>query len=223
MSSPEMRRQRRLPWLNKVLFGPEVPSLSGSVKNLSLKGMCISADTLFDPDIKLKVLIPVQKKRVMMEGRVCWSGNDLGVHDLGARKDLGLEILHRDGKYLNLIENVIEGFQEFAHSPGTRHVLRVAFPTQRDLAIEYEQNIRHGGMFVRTRNPPPINTVVALHLVLVDLLKVIHAEAKVVHVINTEMAELLHASPGVGVEFIRFHDGGQRAIRDYIASLNRRL
>lgn len=89
--------------------------------------------------------------------------------------------------------------------------LDVEFQTEMEFVLEHATNISNGGMFVRTGQRPPVDTLVELRLKLPNGEQLTTA-ARVAHV---------HEGPdgGVGVEFAGDDPQFDQAIDRYIASL----
>lgn len=79
--------------------------------------------------------------------------------------------------------------------------LEVAFRDFPELHLEYAANISRGGMFVRTRSPPPVRSRVRL-VVRLPNGEAVEADAEVVHVISEVDAVRTGAAPGAGLQFL---------------------
>jgi molecular chaperone DnaK len=75
---------------------------------------------------------------------------------------------------------------------------------------DHAVNLSAGGMFVRTRKPQPLDTMVYLQFRLEDGVKLIEGLGKVVHVNSPE-----DPVPGMGIEFVNL-DKDSRALIDEI-------
>ena len=76
---------------------------------------------------------------------------------------------------------------------------------------DYAANISAGGMFVRTRTPNPLGSMIYLQFKLKDGQKVIEGLGKVVHVNPPE-----HAVPGMGIEFVNLDRDSRKLIDEII-------
>lgn len=63
------------------------------------------------------------------------------------------------------------------------------------------ENISQGGLFVRTADPLPLSTPLALELVRPGLKKAIRVQGKVVNVVTPELAKAQGVAPGMGIRF----------------------
>ncbi len=83
---------------------------------------------------------------------------------------------------------------------------------------DHAVNLSAGGMFVRTRRPQPLGSMVYLQFRLRDGVKLIEGLGKVVHVNGAE-----DAVPGMGVEFVNLDEESRTLIdsiiRDRLAGL----
>ena len=74
---------------------------------------------------------------------------------------------------------------------------------------DYAVNVSTGGMFIRTREPHELGSMIYLQFRLKDGSKLIEGLGKVVHVNPPS-----HAVPGMGVEFVNLDDSSRALIRD---------
>ncbi len=78
--------------------------------------------------------------------------------------------------------------------------LEVRFPNAPALANAWTTNLSQGGVFVETDSPPPLNSLVALTLVLPEG-ATLELSGQVVHVLSPATARAQGKRPGVGVSF----------------------
>jgi uncharacterized protein (TIGR02266 family) len=82
----------------------------------------------------------------------------------------------------------------------------VRFATVQEFVLEYAANISAGGVFVRTDNPPELETVVEVSLDLPGGGPAASAKAVVVHRVTPEQGRERNTLAGVGVQFIEAGD-----------------
>jgi uncharacterized protein (TIGR02266 family) len=82
----------------------------------------------------------------------------------------------------------------------------VRFASVQEFVLEYAANISAGGVFVRTDNPPDLETVVQVALDLPGGGPPASAKAVVVHRVTTEQARERNTLAGVGVQFVEADD-----------------
>jgi len=82
----------------------------------------------------------------------------------------------------------------------------VRFSTVQEFVLEYAANISAGGVFVRTDNPPDLETVVEVSLDLPGGGPPASAKAVVVHRVTPEQARERKTLAGVGVQFVEADD-----------------
>jgi uncharacterized protein (TIGR02266 family) len=82
----------------------------------------------------------------------------------------------------------------------------VRFSSVQEFVLEYAANISAGGVFVRTDNPPDLETVVQVSLDLPGGGPPASAKAVVVHRVTTEQARERNTLAGVGVQFVEADD-----------------
>ncbi len=95
----------------------------------------------------------------------------------------------------------------------------VRFGTVDDFRREYATNISAGGVFIRTGNPPAMDTVVDVVLELPGGVPV-EGKALVVHRVTPEEAAQRGVEPGIGVQFVHGDDRFRERIDQFVASLS---
>jgi molecular chaperone DnaK len=71
---------------------------------------------------------------------------------------------------------------------------------------EYAADVSVGGMFVRTRDPRPIGTMIYLQFTLKDGIRLIEALGKVVRVVSGG------DEPGMGIEFVNLDEDSREMV-----------
>ncbi|RJO65526.1 MAG: hypothetical protein C4523_15860 [Myxococcales bacterium] len=214
------RDQTRVTKRFPVYFGVYEARYLGFIKNLSLGGVAISSKTIYSPGTTLNLLITWDPEPIPLKGAVRWS-SDMSQKEerLGAILDMGVMFTERHPRYLELLQSAVESFSENRREPRFEKVFRVSFESPRELFEEYTQNISAGGMFVTTEHPTAVNSVIEVHILLMEIQKVAHVEARVVHVVAPEQAKAAGMNPGIGVQFTRFFKDDEKMFLDYINSL----
>jgi type IV pilus assembly protein PilZ len=86
-----------------------------------------------------------------------------------------------------------------------RHEVRIRIDYRAgegDFLIENTRNISHGGMFIETRTPPDVGTILSLRFRAPDTDEVVEVQGRVVWV-NVNKLEAETPNPGMGLEFIK--------------------
>ena len=219
MPQIERRSQSRIPRRHSVQFGTDRADHIGFIKNLSLDGMAISAKIIFRPQTELLLLIPQKPVAIEFCGEVRWSSHKRNPGPLETVMEMGLLLTKKGDDYLEFMQQMMETQREVRREPRFEKVFRVAFESPRDLLAEYTQNISQGGMFVLTDTPPALNSTVEVNLLIPDIMRVVHVEGKVVHILTRADAERLGLRPGIGVQFSSFSGDDQVAFNTFIARL----
>ncbi|HZX94582.1 MAG TPA: PilZ domain-containing protein [Myxococcales bacterium] len=87
----------------------------------------------------------------------------------------------------------------FARAP-TR--LQIGWSSPREFLVAHSENISRGGIFVATRNPPPVREVVELLLELPDGHAPAKTQAEVVQCVSADEAQKTGKTAGAGLQFI---------------------
>jgi len=105
---------------------------------------------------------------------------------------------------------------------GKRELLRVQaeievhFRSYDQFYQEYTSNLSKGGLFIKTKEPLPPQSVIEIKLFLPDEENPLSAVGEVVHIITPEFAEEKGWNPGMGVHLIDFEETVQKQLERYI-------
>ena len=103
------------------------------------------------------------------------------------------------------------------------HELLVAYRTVDGFITDWATNISKGGIFINTRNPLAVGTMVRLIISLPDAAFPFDLTGKVIRVINHDPTATNKESPGMGVEFIDIDDEKKGRIERFVARLRQEL
>ncbi len=201
-----------------IYFGDEAPSQHGYIKTLSLNGLEISSSKIFKPETILKLKIPTGKEPIRGEGKVRWADSEKQVSG-DAFLAMGIKFEKRPENYAEFLEDLPGKADNRRLEPRFEKVFKVEFSRPEELVEEYSHNISKGGMFVVTKVPLELNSIVNIHIHIEDILKIIHAEGQVVHVISESTAKSADEKQGVGIKFKNFFDNDQEIFLQYIHKL----
>ena len=103
------------------------------------------------------------------------------------------------------------------HRGFPRHAvtLAVRFRTTREFVLEHASNISRGGIFIRTDDPPPLDTAVQVEVQLPDDPVPVTTNGVVVH----RQLAVGGKTPGAGVQFVDSSDAFRERIDRYMDSL----
>jgi len=105
---------------------------------------------------------------------------------------------------------------------GKRELLRIQaeieihFKSFDQFYKEYTANISKGGLFIKTKNPLPPQSVIEVKLFLPDEKNPVSAVGEVVHTITPEFAREKGWDSGIGVQLIDFEETVQKRLEKYI-------
>ncbi|MCA9707800.1 MAG: PilZ domain-containing protein [Myxococcales bacterium] len=112
-----------------------------------------------------------------------------------------------------------------ARSPDRRRTPRYSLEQPARLEVRswaalvelYTRDICHDGVFIQTTSPPPLHTLLAVHLLLPDGTGTIRFRGKVVHVIEAEASAAASAAAGFGVQFLDLTAEDRGVLRQIVA------
>ena len=94
--------------------------------------------------------------------------------------------------------------------------VEVEFKTFDQFYREYTKNISKGGLFIKTRQPLPQQSVLEIMLKLPGE-KPLSLVGEVVHCIDNETAASNGWDPGIGIHFVDFEEASHQALDKYVA------
>lgn len=225
MDDQNRRDTKRLSRRISLRFGPEEPRESGFIKNMSLQGLSMSSRVVFPVHTSLNFDIQASGGTIQAKGVVQWKRDPprrLSSDLAGGNGDMGIYLTERPKEYTDLFHDLLEDFREGRREQRFDKVFKVTFENPEEIIEEYTRNISLGGMFIDTDDPPPLHTRVELKLLIGDIMKLIHIETKVVHVVDEELSKNIGMGPGVGLQIVQFFGDGEKTLKDYVESLKAR-
>jgi len=94
--------------------------------------------------------------------------------------------------------------------------LEVEFKSFDQFFQEYTKNISLGGIFLKTTQMLPVQTVLEIDLKLPDRDQTIDLVGEVVHVIDPQTAKEQGWEPGLGIHFVDFEEVGKGILAEYV-------
>jgi len=217
------RNTKRITKKIPIRFGRSFPKNIGYIKDLSIEGVALVGRVTYQPETNLDMSIGDESRPILIRGMVKWVREFEPVKNFTKtiirKPEMGVQFLEKPRQYMELLEGIIEEFTENRRDTRVEMTLKVTYDSPKKLYEEYTHNISMGGMFIMTTDVPKLNSIVKVNILLGDILKVIHAEAKVVHVVDTDTARKMSTLPGIGVQFTHFKPGDKEALTSYINSL----
>ena len=86
--------------------------------------------------------------------------------------------------------------------PRVQTRLQIGWSSPKEFLVAYSENISRGGIFVATRNPPPVREVVELLLELPDGHAPAKTQAEVVQCVTADVARVTGKTAGAGLQFV---------------------
>lgn len=102
-----------------------------------------------------------------------------------------------------------------------QHELLVAYRTVDGFISDWAVNISRGGIFINTRKPLAVGTVVRLIISLPDAAFPFDLTGRVARV--NEFDNPSNLVPGMGIEFVDVDEGKRSRIADFVSRLRRQL
>ncbi|MCL5276766.1 MAG: TIGR02266 family protein [Deltaproteobacteria bacterium] len=85
---------------------------------------------------------------------------------------------------------------------------------------DYAMNISRGGMFISTKNPLKVDTVISVEFVIPDIKVPIQVRGKVSWVNDPQQIKGTNLIPGMGVQFQALSDDDQKKLHNFIDKLS---
>jgi len=209
---------RRVP----VYFGVAGARNIGFVKSISADGLEITSKYSYDPQTRIDMSISSDNCQADFHGIVSSVRRSQTQEVPGAipSSEMNVEVVERPRCYLEFLHDVLEFDIKSRHDKRFEQRLRVSFASSAELLEEYTHNISMGGMFVETGHVLERGALVELSLLVPELMKVLHAEARVVHVVD-EGSAVTGAKKGIGLQFTKFDSEDRKLLENYIRQLEK--
>ena len=211
MVDPSRRQSPRIKARLKVRFKNANAFISEYTQNISKGGLfvrtkkpCASGSM-----VEVVLVVPDTEQEVTAVGEVCH------VVDAEAATEaqpagMGLELKEISPEAKAMIEAYIsDKLKEASPADGlgrrehrryeTR--IRVRFGSLEALMEEYSHNLSHGGVFIRTSNPKPLNEKLKIILAHPVTQEEMILDGEVVRIVTVEEAQKTGQPPGMGVRF----------------------
>ncbi len=101
------------------------------------------------------------------------------------------------------------------------HELPVAYRTVGSFLTDWATNISHGGLFINTRKPLPVGTIVKIHIQLPGAAFPCQLSGRVARV--TDFDNRANLVPGMGIEFVDMDEAKRHDIESFVERLRREL
>lgn len=98
--SPAQRKKRHM----RVSFGVEQPTDQGLTLDLSETGAFIRTSRLFDPGLKLRLLIETPAGNLSLEGRVVWTCDEAHPPKSPHEPGMGIQWVATDEQYIDILQ-----------------------------------------------------------------------------------------------------------------------
>ena len=204
MGDPNQRQHKRFSRRYPVRFGSGNTSLMGFTIDLSSGGLGISGKKGMKPPAILELDLAAPGGHIALKGQVRWCQRVARGHVY--LFEMGVQIIERSQAYIDLLENLICESESKDHLLGDFHEdLSVTYETQRELLDEYNKNISQDGIFIPTDASfrPMQDVQFTIHLL--EVMRVIHAEGRVVFVADQAHADQVGGKPGVALQILRYY------------------
>jgi uncharacterized protein (TIGR02266 family) len=103
---------------------------------------------------------------------------------------------------------------EKRESPRADAQFEVQYRTAQEFILAYSRNISGGGIFVRTTQPPPLNTEVRLRFTLPGVARLLELRGLVVWTNASVTGSAF--PPGMGIKFLDLDPDGARLITEFV-------
>jgi hypothetical protein len=216
MTVKAKRGEDRIGLRMPIYFGFDRTDQVGHIKNISRQGVAISSRVLIEPLALLQIRFEAEKGPMTVPGQVRWSRRfEIGVSVVD-NCDMGIQFLETNEVLMRFVDKLFVHFVENRTEPRFEKVFTVKVA---DAEKAQAYNINRHGMYVITANPPVINSIVEVMIVLPDIDMTVHVEGQVVHLVDEKLAFERSFEPGFGLRFIKFLNNKQEAFFKYIDAL----
>ena len=216
MGDRNQRQHKRFSRRYPVRFGAGKTHLMGFTIDLSSGGLGISGKKGLKPPAKIDIELGAPGGHITLHGQVRWCQRVARGHVYVF--EMGIQVTERCQTYIDLLEHLICESESKDHQLGDFHEdLSVTFETQRMLLEEYDKNIVQEGIFIPTEATfrPMQDVQFTIHLL--EVMRVIHAEGRVVFVADEAHAAQTGGKRGVALQILRYYFEDAALLDDFIA------
>jgi len=178
-----METERRHPRYKRrltVKVGDQTTTHSCFTNDISLGGVFIKTNMVYRPGTTVKIEFIDQPCSWFADGVVAWAKQVPPLMVYIERCGMGIRFLNPSSGLLSWIRSNSR-MEKLGETTGVTP-LTLLVPSPAELKRELDQNIRNGGLFIPTSDPPPKDAEVEVELVLSFSGKKIHATGLVVMV-----------------------------------------
>lgn len=215
----EKRKKNRIDKRLTVRYGQNNTSFSGITKNVSEKGLFIQAGSIFPTGTILRIRLSLEQfETIELWGIVRWNKQIPFYMVNVISGGMGIELINPPEKYSSYIlslrskETLIKDNKEIEDYS----IYQVSFDGIEQFIQEYNQNIRNGGIFIKTDQLRKPGEIVILSISLPKTNEVIKVQGSVVYAIDTLQAVKQGVSPGMGIAFVKFKKNHQQRLENYV-------
>ena len=217
----EKRVEFRMPVRLYVEFGPNDFSSHGYIKNISKHGLSLCGK--LNPNIHSSLIVAIHARShpIAVAAGIRWQKE--GCLLLPESKDdhfmeLGLRLRNLPDRYLSLLEQTFNSFEERRAVPRLRKVQRVNFLSPHRTEACFSQDISPENMFLVTTDLLPHHSEVELDIQLEGCRDHVRVTGTVERGLTKEVAMDNYVNPGMAIRFKHFHDNSLQLLHGYLES-----
>lgn len=108
------------------------------------------------------------------------------------------------------------------HAKRVNTKLEVKYGDITSFISDYAMNISRGGMFISTKNPLKVNTIISVEFIIPDLKVPINVKGRISWINDPQQIKGTNLIPGMGVEFQAFSTDDQKKFHNFIDKISLR-
>ena len=188
----------------------------GFTIDLSSGGLGISGKKGLKPPAKLEIDLAAPGGHIKLNGQVRWCQRVARGHVYVF--EMGVQIVERSQAYIDLLEDLICESESKDHQLGDFHEdLSVTFETQQGLLEEYDKNMVQDGIFIPTEATFHAMQDVQFTIHLLEVMRVIHGEGRVVFVADEAHAAQTGGKRGVALQILRYYFDDKALLESFVS------
>ena len=225
---PGRRKDIRVKARLKVRFKDARAFIAEYTHNISKGGLFIRTGkpSEIGDQVEVVILLPGSDEEITCIGEVI---HVVGAAEASANSPAGMglhlgELSAEDKKEIEeFIEAEVLARDQEGHVDRRRHVryetrIRVRFGSKEAMIEEYTHNISHGGIFIQTENPKPLNDRLLIILTHPDTKEEMMLHGEVVRIVDVKESRTFKSKPGMGVRFLEMDEVTRRQLASFISS-----
>lgn len=221
MSHHEKRKAQRIKRRAAVIFESEGARRKGVIINCSEIGLFIQTEEPLPVGSEISIpTMAAAREKTELRGRVVWVERP-NPKNPGRNGGIGVELDAAPQEYLQFVAKMRQQLLKAPRAIEERFEVyhRVRFKSGKQFLTEYTENLSRGGMFVASNKPLEPGSLIEAEIEVEGIEQPLKVEGRVAYRLDSEEAQKVGRSGGMGVQFVDLSPEVQARLHQYIQRL----